>query len=182
MSRNKNFLRYDVEQNLPIFERFMLAAGFRVLVTETTRTDAEQYQHYLNGASQATTPSFHSEHAGLAFDICQDAPTYNEQWNDAEFWEAAGRIGKAMGFTWGGDWTGFIDKPHFQWDAHGQYTGDMIRAKQYPPDMPLYKTSVEIVAERYGFNAPDYWHKTTTGEVVPTPENMAALFGRIAGR
>ena len=180
MSRYIHYLRYGVEQNCLKFIDLMKAEGFSVLITETTRTDAEQYQHYLNGASQAKTPSFHAEHSGLAFDACKNVK--GQEYSDERFWEAAGRIGKAMGFTWGGDWTGFIDKPHFQWDAHGQYTGDMIRAKNYPPDMPLYKTSVEIVADRYGFNSPDYWQKTTTGEVVPTPENMAALFGRIAGR
>jgi peptidoglycan hydrolase-like protein with peptidoglycan-binding domain len=47
-----------------------------------------------------------------------------------------------MGFTWGGDWTGFVDKPHFQWDNHGEYTGDMIRAKNYPPDMPLFTGTI----------------------------------------
>ena len=182
MSRHKHFLRWPVEHNLEKGIGMALAKGRRILVTCTTRTDAEQYQTYLDGYSNAKTPSFHAEHSGLAFDICQDAPMFDEQWNDAGFWECVSEIFKGLGFTWGGDWKAFVDKPHFQWDAHGQYTGDMIRAKQYPPDMPLYKTSVEIVAERYGFNAPDYWHKTTTGEVVPTPENMAALFGRLAGR
>ena len=36
MSRNKNFLRYDVEQNCHKFVELMKAAGFDVLVVETT--------------------------------------------------------------------------------------------------------------------------------------------------
>ena len=72
MSRYIHYLRYDVEQNCLKFIDLMAAEGFPVLVTETTRTDAEQYQHYLNGASQAATPSFHAEHAGLAFDVCKN--------------------------------------------------------------------------------------------------------------
>ena len=136
MSRHIHYLRHGIEENCIKFIELMAIEGFPVLVTETTRTDAEQYQHYLNGASQAKTPSFHAEHAGLAFDICKNAK--GQEYSDERFWEAAGRVGKAMGFTWGGDWTSFIDKPHFQWDAHGKYTSAMIRNKQYPPTMPLF--------------------------------------------
>lgn len=140
MSRYIHFLRHDVEQNCLKFIDFMAAEGFPVLVTETTRTDAEQYQYYLNGYSNAKTPSFHAEHAGLAFDICKNVPGH--EYDDPIFWEAAGRIGKVMGFTWGGDWKSLVDKPHFQWDAGGRYTGDMIRSGKYPPPMPLFTGTI----------------------------------------
>lgn len=142
MSRYINFLRSDAEVNCRLFVRLMAKELFNALVTCTTRTDAEQRAAYNEGYSTTPIPSFHAEHSGLAFDICQDADTYDEQWNDAAFWEAAGRIGKAMGFTWGGDWTSFVDKPHFQWDNHGEFTGEDIRAKRYPPSMPLFTGTV----------------------------------------
>jgi hypothetical protein len=140
MSRNKNFLRYDVEMNLPVFERLMRAEGHDPLIAETTRTDAEQYDYFLKGYAQVKTPSFHAEHAGLAVDVCKNVAGH--EYDDPAFFEAVGRIGKAMGFTWGGDWPSFDDKPHLQWDNHGEYTGDMIRAKKYPPPMPLFTGTV----------------------------------------
>lgn len=140
MSRNKNFLRYDVEQACHIHVKLMAEEGWDELVVETTRTDAEQYSYFLKGYAQVTTPSFHAEHAGLAVDVCQNIKGH--EYDNPAFFEAAGRIGKAMGFTWGGDWTGFVDKPHFQWDNHGQYTGSMIRSKNYPPPMPLFTGTI----------------------------------------
>ena len=50
-----------------------------------------------------------------------------------------GELGKRVGFSWGGDWRSFPDRPHFQWDAGGTYTGAMVRAGRYPPPMPLYE-------------------------------------------
>jgi hypothetical protein len=94
---------------------------------------------YNEGCSNAKTPSFHSVKAGLAFDICKKGKTQKECYYTPGFWEDVSAIGKAMGFTWGGDWTSIVDKPHFQWDAHGKYTGNMIRKGEYPPDMPLYE-------------------------------------------
>lgn len=29
-------------------------------------------------------------------------------------WERIGDIGKKYDFEWGGDWTGFVDNPHFE--------------------------------------------------------------------
>jgi hypothetical protein len=137
MSRNINFLRHDVEANCLRFIDLMAAEGHPVLVTCTTRTDAEQLQLYQEGRSNAKTPSFHSEAAGLAFDICKNVK--GQEYSDNAFWEAAGRIGKAMGFTWGGDWKSIVDKPHFQWDDGGVYTSTMIRSGQLPPPMPLFE-------------------------------------------
>lgn len=144
MSRNINFLRYDVEANFYIHKAFIEAEGYPVLCVETTRTDAEQLRYYNEGKSNAKTPSFHSEHAGLAYDICLNV--VGREYSDVEFWESAGRIGKAVGFTWGGDWKSLVDKPHFQWDAHGKYTGAMVRSKQYPPPMPPFDGVVPFPA------------------------------------
>lgn len=145
MSRNINFLRHDVEANCLRFIDLMAAEGHPVLVTCTTRTDAEQLQLYQEGRSNAKTPSFHSEAAGLAFDICKNVK--GQEYSDNAFWEAAGRIGKAMGFTWGGDWKSIVDKPHFQWDDHGKFTSSMILAGKYPPPMPRFEEEEMTEAE-----------------------------------
>ena len=88
-------------------------------------------------AKGAVTPSFHAEHAGLAFDICKNE--VGHEYDDPAFFARVGEIGKMIGFSWGGDWGKFPDRPHFQWDAGGSYTSAMIRAKRYPPPMPRYE-------------------------------------------
>lgn len=85
----------------------------------------------------AVTPSFHAEHAGLAFDVCKNEAGH--AYDDPAFFARVGEIGKMIGFSWGGDWGKFPDRPHFQWDAGGSYTSAMIRAKHYPPPMPRYE-------------------------------------------
>ncbi len=137
-SRDLDDLRADVRANCGIFLELCKQAGLVVLVTETVRD--EEYQRYLaaNGyaAKTATRPTFHSVKAGLAFDICKNVKGH--EYDDASFFEKCGQIAKQVGFSWGGDWKSFPDKPHIQWDDHGRYTGSMILAGKYPPEMEEY--------------------------------------------
>ena len=93
-------------------------------------------------------PSFHSVKAGLAFDVCKNVKGH--EYDDADFFARVGAVGKELGFSWGGDWKAFPDRPHFQWDAHGAYTGAMVRAGRYPPPMPVYE---EETMTQQQFNA-----------------------------
>ena len=120
-SRSISDLRADVAENCRVLLMLAEREGLSVLVTETVR-DAE-YQRMLAekgyAAKGAVTPSFHAEHAGLAFDICKNEAGH--EYDDPAF---------------------FIrvpDRPHFQWDAGATYTSAMIRAKRYPPPMPRYE-------------------------------------------
>lgn len=137
-SRDLAALRKDVRANCVIFLDLCKAAGLPVLVTETVRD--EEYQRYLAAhgyaSKNATKPTFHSVKAGLAFDICKNVRGH--EYDDASFFARCGQIGKQVGFSWGGDWKSFPDKPHFQWDAGGKYTGSMILAGKYPPEMEEY--------------------------------------------
>ena len=137
-SSDLKYLRADVRVNCETFLVLCKEAGLNVKVTETVRDD--EYQRYLaaNGyaAKTATVPTFHSIKAGLAFDICKNVKGH--EYDDASFFTRCGQIGKQVGFSWGGDWKSFKDRPHFQWDAHGKYTGAMIRAGKYPPEMEEY--------------------------------------------
>ena len=142
-SSELRYLRADVRANCEKFLDLCKEAGLNVKVTETVRDDG--YQRYLaaNGyaAKTATVPTFHSVKAGLAFDICKNVKGH--EYDDASFFAQCGQIGKQVGFSWGGDWKSFLDRPHFQWDAHGKYTGAMIRAGKYPPEMEEYMTYEE---------------------------------------
>ena len=137
-SRDIADLRADVRANCVIFIDLCKEAGLPVLITETVRDD--EYQRYLaaNGyaSKTATRPTFHSVKAGLAFDICKNVKGH--EYDDLSFFDKCGQIAKQVGFSWGGDWKSFPDKPHIQWDAHGKYTGSMILAGKYPPEMEEY--------------------------------------------
>lgn len=151
-SRDISLLRSDVALNCKVFVALCKDAGYPVLVTNTVR-DAE-YQEYLyaqgrtrpgNIVTNGKKPTFHSDKAGLAFDICKNVK--GQEYSDAAFWKGVGAIGKAMGFTWGGDWKSLVDKPHFQWDDHGKYSSKDILAGRMPPKMPLYKQGVNEMSE-----------------------------------
>ena len=143
-SRDIADLRADVRANCIIFIDLCKEAGLPVLITETVRDD--EYQRYLaaNGyaSKKATRPTFHSVKAGLAFDICKNVKGH--EYDDLSFFDRCGQIAKQVGFSWGGDWKSFPDKPHIQWDAHGKYTGSMILAGKFPPEMEEYMTQSDF--------------------------------------
>ena len=103
-SRSISDLRADVAENCRALLMLAEREGLSVLVTETVR-DAE-YQRMLAekgyAAKGAVTPSFHAEHAGLAFDICKNETGH--EYDDPAFFIRVGEIGKMLGFSWGGDW------------------------------------------------------------------------------
>ena len=144
-SRDIGLLRPDVAANCRVFLDRCRRAGWPVLVTGTVRDDEFQLQCYRSGTSRAKRPTFHSVRAGLAFDVCKNVK--GQEYSDGAFWAAVGTIGKEMGFTWGGDWSGIVDKPHFQWDGGGIYTGSMILAGKYPPDMPVWEEDTMTQAQ-----------------------------------
>jgi len=153
-SRDISLLRPDVAENCRILIALAKKAGRSVLVTETVRDDEYQAYLYAQGRTRpgsiitnSPVPTFHSVKAGLAFDVCQNVK--GREYDDEGFWKVVGAIGKKIGFTWGGDWKSIVDKPHFQWDAGGKYTGSMILAGQYPPPMPRYQEDEEMTQEQF---------------------------------
>ena len=140
-SRNINLLRPDVAANCRLWMARCEAAGLPVLITGTVRDKEYQEQCYRNGTSKATTPSFHAQGVGLAFDFCRNVK--GGEYSDLKFFEQAAALAKEMGFSWGGDWTSFVDRPHIQWDQGGRYTSSMILSGRYPPEMPLWENELE---------------------------------------
>ena len=143
-SRDIDRLRPDVAANCRVFLDLCKAAGLPVLVTQTVRDAEYQASIYAQGRTKPgkivtnqKTPSFHSDKAGLAFDIAKNVKGH--EYDDLAFFNRCGEIGKKIGFSWGGDWISLQDKPHFQWDAGGTYTAAMVRAGKLPPSMPVYK-------------------------------------------
>ena len=73
-SRDIDDLRADVAANCRVLIALAEREGLRVLVTETVRDSEYQKMLAKKGyaAAGAVTPSFHADHAGLAFDICKN--------------------------------------------------------------------------------------------------------------
>ena len=147
-SRDINRLRADAAANCKIFLKHCKEAGLPVLVTETVRDEEYQAELYAKGRTKPgrivtnlKRPSFHWDKVGLAFDICKNVKGH--EYDDPDFFYRCGQIGKKIGFSWGGDWKGFKDRPHFQWDQKGKYTSAMVRSGKLPPKMPLYQKEVK---------------------------------------
>ena len=143
-SRDVDLLRSDVAENCRRWLARCRSAGLNVLITNTVRDAEYQAWLYEQGRTRPGSivtngklPTFHHVDAGLAFDFCKNVK--GQEYSDAAFFQDAAAIAKEMGFSWGGDWKSFVDRPHIQWDNHGQYTSAMLRKGLYPPDMPLWE-------------------------------------------
>lgn len=142
-SRELTDLRADVKVNCRRLIEECQKRGLNVLVTQTKRDNEYQAVLYAQGRTKpgsivtnAKTVSFHG--AGLAFDFCKNVKGH--EYDDPVFFEDVAAVAKAMGFSWGGDWKSFPDKPHLQWDEGGKYTDAMIRAGKRPAEMEEYMT------------------------------------------
>lgn len=150
-SRKLSDLRSDVRANAELLLAECEKQGLRVLVTQTLRDDEYQAKLYAQGrtlpgqiVTNSKVTTYHG--AGLAFDICQNIKGH--EYSDLAFFANVAILAKHMGFTWGGDWKRFPDRPHFQWDAGGKWSGSLLRAKILPPMMPLYKPGTPKAKEK----------------------------------
>lgn len=141
-SRSLNDLHPILQRLARDFLGACQAQGLDVLVTCTYRSQTEQDELYAQGRTKPgrivtwTTKSEHSATlsdgmpGSRAFDVVplrngklvwgtggdglDDDPT-DDDTDDLELWERLGKIGRAVGLEWGGDWPDSKkDRPHFQ--------------------------------------------------------------------
>ncbi|MEO1268074.1 MAG: LysM peptidoglycan-binding domain-containing protein [Myxococcota bacterium] len=94
--------------------------GLRVWIVSGLRTFEEQDELYAQGrtapGNRVTNVrgggSYHNY--GLAVDVVFDQRSPGGPWGERNDWEALGRAGEMAGLEWGGRWTSFVDRPHFQ--------------------------------------------------------------------
>ena len=141
-SRDVSSLRADVAANCRTLVEACEKRGLPVLIVSTLRDNEYQAALYAQGRTRsgsivtnAKTTSFHG--CGCAFDFCKNIKGH--EYDDPAFFEAVAAIAKGVGFSWGGDWKSFPDKPHLQWDEKGKYTDAMIRAGKTPAAMPVFR-------------------------------------------
>jgi peptidoglycan LD-endopeptidase CwlK len=104
--------------------------GIVILITDSFRSVEEQNTIYEQGRTTEGNivtnakggESYHNY--GLAIDFALETPSGNVIWdrqydgnqNGKADWSEVVKIGKSLGFEWGGDWKDFKDYPHFQMD------------------------------------------------------------------
>lgn len=93
-------------------------AGLDLRVTSGLRTREEQQALYDQGRTKPgavvtnARPGYSWHNFGVAFDVTVFRGG-KPVWSGADY-DVAGRIGERLGLEWGGRWTGFKDRPHFQ--------------------------------------------------------------------
>lgn len=132
-------LHYNLK---PLARRLIQQAvenGMPFQITSGTRTYEEQDQLYAQGRTKPgrivtdARAGYSSHNHGLAFDVTLfDGKT--PVW-ESPLYARLGKLGKAIGLSWGGDWNGRLaDEPHFfltppyaaNW-AHGAMMAELRR-------------------------------------------------------
>ena len=96
------------------------ARGLNVALHCGLRTPEEQDALYALGRTKpgsivTNAQGYSSYHClGLAVDIVFKNDKGHWTWDDKCDWDGLGAVGKLFNFSWGGDFSSFPDRPHFQ--------------------------------------------------------------------
>jgi len=113
----------DISELLPasqlacklLFQECYKAGIKNIFITETYRSQERQNYLYSQGRNQPgqiVTWTLNSNHKSrLAWDIAVGPP---QSLYDVATLSRVGAIARKLGITWGGDWIGSIDRPHFE--------------------------------------------------------------------
>lgn len=123
--------------------QYCIDNGIEVLIYETIRTVEQQREYVRKGASQ-TMRSYHL--VGQALDFVPIQSNDTEDWNgyNKEPWASAIRYAKQIGFEWGGDWKGFVDSPHLQYNYKGYGTDTFGKGAQNVVTPPTSNDNVGV--------------------------------------
>lgn len=98
-----------------LFQECFKAGIKNIFITETYRSQERQNYLYAQGRTrpgQIVTWTLSSNHKSrLAWDIAVGPP---QSLYDVNTLTRVGAIARKLGITWGGDWVGSIDRPHFE--------------------------------------------------------------------
>ncbi len=102
-----------------LFQECFKAGIKNIFITETYRSQERQKYLYAQGRTrpgQIVTWTLNSNHKSrLAWDIAVGPP---QSLYDVTTLNRVGAIARKLGITWGGDWVGSIDRPHFEVKAN----------------------------------------------------------------
>ncbi len=94
-------------------------AGIAARIISGTRTYTEQELLYRKGRfgdTSARVTNARGGHSNHNFGIAWDIGIFEngKYLRASKLYTQAAAVGKAPGLEWGGDWTSFVDKPHYQ--------------------------------------------------------------------
>ncbi|MGE7910839.1 M15 family metallopeptidase [Lysinibacillus xylanilyticus] len=155
MSTNITTTCRDLAQLLPaaqlacrlLFQECYKAGIRNVFITETYRSQERQNYLYAQGRTrpgQVVTWTLKSNHSSrLAWDIAVGPP---KTLYDVTTLNKVGTIARKLGITWGGDWIGSIDRPHFEVKSTWKMpTGYKLEGQVIVPSSS--KTAVQLIVE-----------------------------------
>jgi peptidoglycan L-alanyl-D-glutamate endopeptidase CwlK len=96
------------------------AEGYPVVLTDGTRTMAEQRRLYAQGRTApgkivTNADAGESPHNfGLSIDFAFGDALGKPTWPNDAPWATVAQIGKDLGLVWGGDFRSFTDRPHLE--------------------------------------------------------------------
>lgn len=132
-SRSLEELLPRTREKAEAFRRKCDSRGIDVIFISTYRDNESQDDLYAQGRTKPGKivtkvrggRSFHNHR--VAFDF---VPVVNGKavWDNDELWAQCGAVGRECGLEWGGDWSGFTDKPHMQ-DTNGFSIEDYIAGR-----------------------------------------------------
>jgi peptidoglycan LD-endopeptidase CwlK len=127
--------------------QYCMDRKIEVLIYETIRTIEQQREYVRKGASQ-TMRSYHL--VGQALDFVPIKANGLEDWNgyNKEPWASAIKYAKSLGFEWGGDWRGFVDSPHLQWNHNG-YGTDTFNGGNGGAEWPTQSQGIGLATSKY---------------------------------
>jgi peptidoglycan LD-endopeptidase CwlK len=148
-TRNVNYLNKLADATMAAafkWYQYCVNNKIEILIYETIRTIEQQREYVRKGASQ-TMNSYHI--VGQALDFVPIKSNGAEDWNGyrKEPWASAIRYAKSLGFEWGGDWIGFVDSPHLQWNHNG-YGTDTFGGRT-AGQKPLQSTGIGLATSKY---------------------------------
>lgn len=123
-SNSQNIISSLDESMKPYARAFLEAAGAAGLkLTLTQGYRSKEYQERLYEQGRTTPgavvtnakPGLSKHNFGVAIDVAPLNEQGNPYWpNDEKLWEQIGQIGESVGLKWGGRWSKFKDRPHFE--------------------------------------------------------------------
>lgn len=118
MARNIKELHPRLQEKVEQLKTLCTKEGLILGIGECFRSVAEQDALYAQGRTKpgnivtnAKGSTYSSQHQwGIAVDFFKNVKGH--AYDDASFFSRVGTLAKSIGLAWGGDWKGFVDKPH----------------------------------------------------------------------
>ena len=181
--RDLNKLSPKGKQACELFLAECKKQGLNVLVTETYRSQARQSYLYEQGRTRpgrivTNVEKVGYHNSGNAWDICKNVK--GQEYSDNAFFSKCGAIAKTLGIEWGGYWSGFVDKPHFQisnsWQPPKTAGATISKTETVKEDEELYQACRKIILSGIKIDI-NKWKRTDLINLKNVPMLLVKLGG-----